>query len=117
MMLLGSLVFIYIVLHLKDFWWYYKVGGDYQFEIDANGNKDLFALVIEQFQSPLTVGIYLIGLAGLAIHLWHGFQSAFQTLGIEHKRYSPLIKFLGRAYSIIVPLAFASMPVWVYFFK
>jgi succinate dehydrogenase / fumarate reductase cytochrome b subunit len=117
MMLLGTLVFFYIVIHLKDFWWQYKIGGGYQFVTDANGNRDLFALVMEQFQSPVTLGIYLVGLLGLSIHLWHGFQSAFQTLGIEHHRYTPLIKFLGRAYAIIVPIGFASMPVYVYFFS
>lgn len=117
MMLLGSLVFIYLFIHLKDFWWQYKFAGNYEFLYDANGNRDLYALVIEQFQSPVTLVLYLIGLTGLSIHLWHGFQSAFQTLGIEHKRYTPLIKFLGKSYALIVPIGFATMPVWVYFFK
>lgn len=117
MMLLGSLVFFFILIHLKDFWWYYKMGGSYQFDIDANGNRDLFAMVISQFKSPLTLGIYLAGVVALAIHLWHGFQSAFQTLGIDNERYTPLIKFLGKLYAIIVPLGFATMPVYVYFFQ
>ncbi len=117
MMLLGSLVLFYIVIHLKDFWWYYKVGGGYQFNIDANGNRDLYALVIQQFKSPVSLGIYLAGLTGLSLHLWHGFHSAFQTLGLEHERYTPLIKFLGKTYALIVPIGFASMPIWVYFFK
>ena len=117
MMLLGSLVFFYILIHLKDFWWQYKVGGSYQFDIDSNGNRDLFTLVVEQFQSPVTLGIYLAGLLGLSIHLWHGFQSAFQTLGIEHQRYTPVIKFLGKVYAVIVPIGFAAMPVYIFFFS
>jgi succinate dehydrogenase / fumarate reductase cytochrome b subunit len=117
MMLLGSLVFIFIFIHLKDFWWQYKFGGNYQFGIDANGNRDLFSLVIEQFHSPVTMGIYLVGLVALAIHLWHGFQSAFQTLGLENEQYTPLIKFLGILYAVIVPIGFAAMPVYVYFFN
>jgi succinate dehydrogenase / fumarate reductase cytochrome b subunit len=117
MMLLGSIVLIYIVIHLKDFWWHYKMGGNYQFQIDANGNRDLFALILEQFQSPVTLGIYLVGLLGLSLHLWHGFQSAFQTLGIEHQRYTPAIKFLGKVFSVIVPIGFAAMPVYIYFFR
>ena len=117
MMLLGSLLFFYILIHLKDFWWYYKMGGNYEFDVDANGNRDLFSMVIEQFKSPLTLGIYLVGLIALSIHLWHGFQSAFQTLGLENERYTPLIKFLGKLYALIVPLGFAAMPIYVYFFK
>ena len=116
MMLLGSLVFIFLVLHLKDFWWQYKIGGGYEFGVDANGNKDLYALVYQQFKLPFSLVSYLIGLIALAIHLWHGFQSAFQTLGINHNRYTPAIKLIGVLYAILIPLGFAAMPVYVFFF-
>ena len=117
MMLLGSLVFIYIFIHLKDFWWYYKMGGNYQFSIDANGNRDLYELVFKQFHSPITLTIYLLGLIALSIHLWHGFESAFQTLGLQHQRYTPAIKLVGKLFAIIVPVGFAAMPIYVYFFS
>jgi succinate dehydrogenase / fumarate reductase cytochrome b subunit len=48
------------------------------------------------------------------LHLIHGFQSAFQTLGLNHPKYTPFIKILGWAFSIIVPLGFAAMPVYFY---
>ncbi len=115
MMLLGSIVFIYVVIHLKDFWWQYKMGGNYVFGIDTNGNRDLYELVITQFQSPLTLIIYLLGLIALSIHLWHGFESAFQTLGLQHNRYTPAIKLVGKLYAILVPSGFAAMPAYVYF--
>jgi succinate dehydrogenase / fumarate reductase, cytochrome b subunit len=117
MMLLGSLVLIFIVIHLKDFWWQFKMGGTTDFEIDTLGNKNLYALVVAQFKSPATLVIYLIGLIALAIHLWHGFQSAFQTLGIEHERYTPAIRFLGKLYAVFIPAGFAAMPVYIFFFK
>jgi len=117
MLLLGSLVFIYIVIHLKDFWWHYKMGGDYDFSMDTNGNRNLYGLVILQFQSLITLIIYLVGLIALAIHLWHGFESAFQTLGLQHQRYTPAIKLIGKLFSIIVPSGFAAMPIYVYFFS
>jgi succinate dehydrogenase / fumarate reductase, cytochrome b subunit len=115
MTLLGSLVLIFLVLHLKDFWWQYKYNGGYQFAIDANGNRDIYALVVAQFKTTFGLVSYLIGLAALFLHLKHGFQSAFQTLGLEHSKYTPIIKAIGLAYAIIVPLAFASMPVIIYF--
>lgn len=116
MILLGSLILIFLIMHLKDFWWQYKFSGGYEFEIDANGNKDLYKLVVAQFQFTYVLVAYLIGLVALAIHLWHGFQSAFQTLGLNHQRYTPVIKFLGVLYAVLVPLGFATMPVYVYFF-
>jgi succinate dehydrogenase cytochrome b subunit len=117
MMLLGSLVFIFIIIHLKDFWWQFKMGGTTDFAIDQGGNKDLYAVVMSQFQSTVTLIIYVTGLIALAFHLWHGFQSAFQTLGLEHKRYTPAIRFLGKLYAILIPAGFATMPVYIYFFK
>jgi succinate dehydrogenase / fumarate reductase cytochrome b subunit len=116
MTLLGSLIFIFLIMHLKDFWWQYKFGGGYEFEIDANGNRDIYKLVILQFQYTYVLVAYLIGLVALAFHLWHGFESAFQTLGLNHERYTPVIKFIGILYALLVPLGFAMMPVYVYFF-
>lgn len=115
MFVLGLLVFAFLFLHMKDFWWKYKFGGGYVFEMDVNGNRDLYSLVVEQFGYLFTVVAYLIGLVALGLHLAHGFQSAFQTLGIEHKQYTPAIKFVGLAFSIIVPAAFAVLPLYVYF--
>lgn len=115
MALLGTLVLAFIILHLKDFWWQYKFGGSYEFAIDANGNRDLYALVVQKFSTTFGLISYLIGLLALFFHLKHGFQSAFQTLGINHHKYTPAIKKVGLAYSIIIPLCFAAMPIYVYF--
>ncbi len=116
MMLLGSLILIFLILHLKDFWWQYKFGGGYEFTLDDEGNRDLYKLVTAQFKFTFSLVAYLIGIVALSLHLWHGFQSAFQTLGIDHSRYTPVIKFIGALYAILVPVGFASMPVYVYFF-
>ena len=117
MTLLGLFILAFLLIHLKDFWWQYKYNGGYQFSLDANGNRDIYALVIAQFKTPFALVSYLIGLVALFFHLKHGFWSAFQTLGLDHRKYTPLIKALGLIYAIIVPLGFASMPVYVYFFK
>ena len=117
MTLLGVLILAFLLIHLKDFWWQYKHDGGYQFVEDANGNRDIYALVVEQFKTTFALISYLIGLAALFFHLKHGFQSAFQTLGLEHRKYTPAIKVVGFAYSIVVPIGFALLPVYIYFFK
>ena len=70
--------------------------------------------MVEVFQNPLVVVIYVLGCFSLFWHLLHGFKSAFQSLGLNHKRYNPIISFLGTAFSIVVPVLFALMPVSIF---
>jgi succinate dehydrogenase / fumarate reductase cytochrome b subunit len=51
----------------------------------------------------------------IGFHLNHGFQSAFQSIGLKHKRYTPIVEKIGAAYSIIVPALFVMVPVVIYF--
>ena len=62
----------------------------------------------------MIIGIYLIGLIALAVHLLHGFQSAFTTLGLNHKKYTPIIKGLGLIYSVVIPALYALIPVYMF---
>jgi succinate dehydrogenase / fumarate reductase cytochrome b subunit len=84
---------------------------------DAAGNKDLASVVITTYQDGVSglimVSLYVIAMAAVAFHLYHGFQSAFQTLGINHSRYTPIIRKVGAAFSILVPLAYAIIPVFI----
>jgi succinate dehydrogenase / fumarate reductase cytochrome b subunit len=66
------------------------------------------------FQELWVVIVYVLGCISLAYHLAHGFQSAFRTLGVHNKRYVLMLQALGYGFSIIVPLAFAMMPVSMY---
>jgi succinate dehydrogenase / fumarate reductase cytochrome b subunit len=59
--------------------------------------------------------LYVGGIAALFWHLYHGFQSAFQTFGLHNKKYAALIKTMGLGYSIIVCVLFALMPLAVHF--
>jgi succinate dehydrogenase / fumarate reductase cytochrome b subunit len=71
--------------------------------------------MLQVFQDNLLiVVVYVLGVISLCWHLLHGFQSAFQTFGWNHKKYTPLIKSLGVAYSIIICLLFAMMPIAIY---
>jgi succinate dehydrogenase / fumarate reductase, cytochrome b subunit len=107
---LGSLLLIFLIIHLRHFW----VVSRFTDEI-TSGKETLFGEMKEVFQHLWIVIVYVLGCISLAYHLLHGFQSAFQTIGINHPKYTPFIKILGIGFSIIVPLLFAAMPVSMHF--
>lgn len=112
MMILGSIILLFLIIHLKDFWFPNRFIGIGE---DTNGNEDLYTEMKLLFQGVFPVVLYLIGVFALAWHLLHGFESAFQTLGLNHKKYTSVIRVIGIAYSIIIPLLFASMPLAFHF--
>jgi len=86
--------------------------------MDYMGNKivickDLYGVVAKAFKDPLVVLFYVISMLALSLHLIHGFQSSFQTLGIRGKNYQGLIKGIGTlVFAIIIPALFAAMPIY-----
>lgn len=107
--LLGTLILMFLIIHLKHFWVETRIVG-LELE-DMNGNEDLYAVMKLVFSEAWVVIVYCAAMVSLAYHLLHGFQSAFQSLGLNHKKYTPLIKSAGIAFSILIPLLFAAMPV------
>lgn len=117
---LGILIFAFLCLHMGDFWYKMKftsVLNLSKYEGARHPVKDLYTPVDVAFHQEWIVIAYIIGLIALALHLWHGFESAFQTLGYMHKRYGFLIRWFGWIYSIVVPLGFAIIPLYIYFFR
>ena len=122
--LLGTLILIFLILHLYHFWTPSRFGGIANVRpleettlADYNNQSvhDLYKEMLQVFQDNLLiVVVYVLGVISLCWHLLHGFQSAFQTFGWNHKKYTPLIKSLGVAYSIIICLLFAMMPIAIY---
>jgi succinate dehydrogenase / fumarate reductase cytochrome b subunit len=108
----GSIVFIFLVLHLGTFFWRFNVNDP---EGLAN-NHQYFNIVDGFFQIWWYVALYVIAVILLGFHLNHGFQSAFQTFGWNHKKYTPLIKKIGTIYAIIMAIGFVSMPIYFFFF-
>ena len=113
--LLGTLIFIFLVIHLKNFWYEMHWGGIETAKYDAGEYRDLYRVTVAVFSEWWYVALYVIAMIGLAFHLYHGFRSMFQTLGIYHPKYNPLINFLGTAYAILIPAAFAAIPLIIYF--
>ncbi|GJM30001.1 MAG: succinate dehydrogenase [Cyclobacteriaceae bacterium] len=110
--ILGTIVLIFLVIHLKSFWYEMKFGEIPMVNYDGVGEfKDLYSIVAEAFTQWWYVAIYVVAMFGLAFHLSHGFKSAFQTLGLSHKKYTPLIEAVGLWFAIIVPALFALIPL------
>jgi len=77
--------------------------------------KDLHARVATSFSNIWYVILYVVALGALSFHLMHGFQSAFRTLGWVHKKYTPIVEFIGTwLFAVIIPLGFAAMPIVYY---
>jgi succinate dehydrogenase / fumarate reductase cytochrome b subunit len=111
--LLGTLILMFLIIHLKHFW----VVSRFTDHIAHNefeklpGQETLYHEMLEVFENPLVVVVYVLSMISLAYHLLHGFQSAFQTLGLNHRKYTPAIKKCGVVFSIVIPVLFALMPI------
>lgn len=104
--LLGTLILIFLVLHLYHFW-----APNRMQQLLEGREKDLYYEMQVVFSEWWVVAIYVLGCISLAWHLAHGFFSAFRTVGLTTPRYNKMIKNIGVAYSIIIPLFFILMPI------
>jgi succinate dehydrogenase / fumarate reductase cytochrome b subunit len=114
MMLLGTIVLIFLVVHLQAFWAKSKFGGLSETSLDGKSVHNLYDATQVAFAENWIVAIYVLSMIGLAFHLFHGFKSSFQTLGLNHKKYSPFIHHVGVAFAVFIPAAYASIPVLMF---
>ena len=111
MAVLGTLILVFIVIHMKSFWYEMHFGV---IGLDPWGNKDLHTVTVTAFNELWYVLFYVLSMVVLAIHLKHGVESVFQTLGIKARRYVSLIHKAAYGFALIVPAAFASIPIYLY---
>jgi succinate dehydrogenase / fumarate reductase cytochrome b subunit len=103
---LGTFLLLFLVMHLYHFW------AGTKNEMYFHGPKvNLYYEMKEVFTNPLFFVLYMIGLVSLLFHLLQGFQSAFQTFGINHRRWTPIVKGIGIFYSVAICILFAMMPI------
>ncbi len=107
--ILGTLILLFLVVHLAAFW-----APNRTSQLVEGEELDLFGRMAAAFTNPVLVAVYLFGCLSLAFHLVHGWYSAFQTFGLTTHRYKRLIRSSGTAFSVLVPLIFALMPIWFY---
>jgi succinate dehydrogenase / fumarate reductase cytochrome b subunit len=168
MAVLGTLILVFIVTHMANFWWRAKIKEDIplhtymisakdqmgqsqeqemyythnlqlipksdeivvknntelfmaNFNVKiADGYKDLHTVVMDFFNPKkndmalVYLLLYVVSMAVLAFHLWHGFASGFQSLGLNHKRYTPIIQGIGKLFALAVPGLFALITILIY---
>jgi succinate dehydrogenase / fumarate reductase cytochrome b subunit len=107
MFLTGSIVFIFLVVHMKSFW--------YPSRFSSERPVSMYALVTAAFANPIYSAFYVWAMVLLAFHLRHGFQSAFQTFGLRSTKYAPLIEWAGMIFWLLIPAAFAAMPLYSFY--
>jgi len=113
--ILGTTILIFLVVHLKDFWAMQHFGEMQMATYGEESYKDLYGLVQFWFTKGWYVGLYVFCMIALGFHLWHGFASAFQTLGVNHLKYNGLITFVGKTFAVVIPALFAWIPISIYF--
>jgi len=109
MALLGTLILLFLILHLSKFW-----APNRWSQLTTGEEKPLYSMMHDEFQTLWVVIVYVLGCISLGWHLVHGFYSAFQTLGLGTHKYKGMINAIGIGFSIIVPAIFAAMPVCFY---
>lgn len=114
--LLGTLILLFLILHLSHFWVpaRFTHEGLEPLPTSTGVMHDMFGLMKATFSELWIVIAYLLGVFSLFWHLMHGFQSAFRTVGVSNKKYNVLLQSIGYGYSVIICLLFAAMPIAMY---
>jgi succinate dehydrogenase / fumarate reductase cytochrome b subunit len=114
----GAIIFIFLAIHLVDFFAKKMTGGVPEITSGSlAGMEDMGLLVMEKFKMGGYVLFYVAAFLFLGFHLDHAFQSAFQSLALNHPKYTPFIKGLGHFVAIVLTVGFISIPIIIYFFK
>lgn len=109
--LTGSIILFFIIVHLCQFFVPYRVTG----EVGHGTSVTLAREVTEALTNPYYAALYLVSVILLGMHVSHGLQSGFQTIGLNNKKYAPALKAVGNLYATLILVGFASFPVMFYF--
>jgi succinate dehydrogenase / fumarate reductase cytochrome b subunit len=112
MIITGIMIMLFLGLHLFDFW-VHEMTVKY-INVQPEDPSRYWGELHAKFNDPIRVGIYLLAFVFLALHLMHGFQSAFQSVGFNHNKYTPIIKKISNIYAIMVPLGFIFIAAYHY---
>lgn len=109
----GIVVGIFLIIHLYNF--FFVKAGLVPVYAGATSKTDFLPMVIETLQNPIFAAIYIVSTIVLGFHLNHAFQSAFQSFGMNHNKYTPVVKVFGTLYAVIVSAGFTIIPVYFMF--
>ncbi|WP_298866369.1 succinate dehydrogenase cytochrome b subunit [uncultured Gimesia sp.] len=110
MFLSGSIILGFLVWHMID------MKLQLNPTVDYDGKKP-YGIIVDVLGSYISAPIYIVGTIVLGFHLSHGFSSAFQSLGLNHPKYTPLIKKLAIIFALVIAVGFVSLPLWGFFIR
>tara|TARA_Y100000588_G_C13491618_1_gene601252 strand:- start:207 stop:557 length:351 start_codon:yes stop_codon:yes gene_type:complete len=113
MLITGIMIMLFLGLHFYDFW--IPEIKDKFVDGKWNDHGKYFPHLQHKFQDVTRVIIYCISFLFLSLHLMHGFQSSFQSAGLNHNKYTPIVKKLGFLYAIVIPAGFIFIALFHYF--
>lgn len=120
MIISGVTILLFLALHMYDFWWHEisikYIQGDLS-GLNENGAFRYHEELVGKFQNIVRVLIYIAAFAFLGLHTNHGFESAFQSVGANHPKYTPMIKSIGFFYSVFIPVGFALIAIYHFLFN
>ncbi|RLD23959.1 MAG: succinate dehydrogenase [Bacteroidetes bacterium] len=111
----AAIVLVFLVIHLVDFYIKAKFGHAAEIHVDGVAYHDFASEIIDKFKVLPFVVFYIAAFIFLGFHLIHGFQSAFKTMGLDHKKYTPFIQLLSIIYTVVVVAGYTIIPLVVYF--
>jgi succinate dehydrogenase / fumarate reductase cytochrome b subunit len=106
----GLIIMVFVAIHVKQF----KFGSFY-LAAGSDSVRDLYRTEVELFQQPLWVAFYVIATLLVGLHLRHGISSAFQSVGLDHPRYTRRLVAIGIGFAVLIGGGLAIIPIWVYF--
>tara|TARA_Y100000768_G_scaffold157702_1_gene117692 strand:- start:4651 stop:5334 length:684 start_codon:yes stop_codon:yes gene_type:complete len=115
MAILGSFLLLFIIVHMRSFWYEMHFGDmPYQHLDDGTKIKDLYLITTSAFANPIYTLFYVLSMLALAFHLKHGVESAVQTIGLKLPNYEKSLKYIGSFIAVVIPVTFASIPIYLY---
>ncbi len=111
----AAIILVFLVIHLVDFYFKAKFGHGAEIMVEGKLYHDLAAEIVDKFKMLPFVIFYISAFIFLGFHLMHGFQSAFKTLGMDHKKYTPIVQVLAIIYSVVVVAGYSIIPLVIYF--
>jgi succinate dehydrogenase / fumarate reductase cytochrome b subunit len=112
---IGTLILLFIIIHLVNFWARIKLGIGLEVGVDAEGYLDVYEVTYSLFHNIYYVIFYALLMIPLGLHLYHGLQSAFKTLGFYHKAGLRLVAKIALVYALVMSIGFGIIPFIVYF--
>lgn len=108
MIVSGIWLLMFLIIHVKAF----RFSPEYEWPA---GGRDLYRQEMENLSNPLMLWFYVLSMAVVGSHLWHGFSSAFQSLGVDHPKLTPWLLTLGKLFAVGIAGGFVVIALWAHF--